>query len=75
MSWMEYHIAPLAATSWVDVSIPLIGGLFLLIQPKFLFKKSERSNPDPAKTAQLRFFGFVLLGVAGIYFVTTNLSS
>ena len=68
-------ISLLAATSWVDVSIPLAGGLLLCICPQWAMKKTGSPEKDEARTALARKAGFVLLAVAGIYYLTTTFSA
>ena len=55
--------------SVVDVLIPLIAGAFLVARPQ-IFVKSAGSDEEMAqKRRRLRAVGYVLLGVATLYFV------
>ena len=65
----------LAATSWVDVAIPLIGGLLLCCCPQWAMKKTGDADKDATRQAWARKGGLVLLLVAGIYYVTTTFGS
>ena len=68
-------IGLLAATSWVDVAIPLIGGLLFCCCPQFAMKKTGDADKDASRQALARKGGFILLLVAGIYYVTTTFGS
>ena len=75
MDWTDHRAVTLIATSAVDVLIPLSGALLLLIQPKCLLKRSDGGDSDPAEVSRLRFFGFVLLAVAGLYYLQIDVPS
>lgn len=64
----------LAATSWIDVSIPLVFGLLLLICPQWAFKSSGSEEKDEARKSMGRKMGVILLIVAAVYYVTTSAS-
>jgi hypothetical protein len=65
----------LAATSWVDVSIPLVCGLLMITCPQWVFKKTGSEEKDAARQATGRKWGAILLVVAGIYYITTTFST
>jgi hypothetical protein len=55
--------------SVVDVLIPLIAGILLVARPQ-IFLKSGGSDEEMAnKRRRIRSIGYVLLGVAVLYFV------
>jgi hypothetical protein len=62
----------LAATSWVDVSIPGIAGLLMLICPQKVFKSTGCEEKDLARQALGRKGGAILLVVAGMYYCTST---
>ena len=64
----------LAATSWIDVSIPLLGGMLLLVCPGWALKSTGSPEKDEARQSLARKGGVVLLIVAGMYFVSTTYS-
>ena len=53
--------------SYIDVLIPGIAGVLLLTSPK-LFTKAQGEKFEQVK-AKLRTIGFVLIGVAILYFM------
>ncbi len=65
----------LAATSWIDVSIPFLGGVLLLCCPKWAMKSTGSPEKDEARKALARKGGAVMLVVAGVYYVTSTFSS
>ncbi len=64
----------LAETRWVDVSIPLAGGLLLLFRPKWAVRSTASPEKDEAKQSLARVGGVILLVVAGIYYLTSTFS-
>jgi len=59
--------------SLIDVSIPLIAGILLVACPQIFFKKTSGTTEGDfaKKTDKLRKIGYVLLGVAALYFFLT----
>ena len=59
--------------SLIDVSIPLIGGILLVACPQILFKRKETDTDDDIakKKDKFRKLGYMLLGVAALYFLLT----
>jgi len=55
--------------SYVDVAIPLVIGLLLTVRPHSFLKSTGSEVGDAAKADKVRKIGFVLLGVAALYFV------
>lgn len=62
----------LAATSWIDVSIPFFGGLLMLFCPNWAMKSTGSPEKDEARKSLARKGGVILLIVAGMYYVTTT---
>jgi hypothetical protein len=54
---------------WVDVAIPGVIGVLLVVSPQWFFKPSGEPEKDMRRTRTLRTIGFVLLAVAGIYWL------
>jgi hypothetical protein len=57
--------------SFVDVLIPLIGGIVLVAFPDSLTPKTASPEEATKKRGKLRKIGYVLLGVAFLYFCLT----
>ena len=57
--------------SLVDVAIPLIAGIFMVACPQSFFKRPPLATDEDVvrKRDKVRKWGFVLLGVAALYFV------
>ena len=55
--------------SVVDVLIPLIAGVLLVAQPQIFFKSAGSDEERARKRRRVRLIGYVLLGVAALYFV------
>ncbi|MGV3755296.1 MAG: hypothetical protein ACO1QS_07935 [Verrucomicrobiota bacterium] len=57
--------------SLVDVFIPLLGGILLVTCPHILVKPTDTATEEEIvrKKGKLRMIGFVLIGVAALYFV------
>jgi hypothetical protein len=61
-----------AATRWIDVAIPGVGGLLLALGPRLFIKPSGNPEADASKARKIRFAGLMLLGVAGIYWANSR---
>jgi hypothetical protein len=59
------------AMSLIDVFIPLIGGILLVACPQIFFQRTATATEEEIanKKDKLRKIGFVLLGVAALYFL------
>jgi hypothetical protein len=55
--------------SVVDVLIPLIAGALLIARPQIFFKNAGSDEEMAKKRRRMRSIGYVLLGVAALYFV------
>ena len=55
--------------SVIDVLIPLIAGILLVARPQIFFKSGGSDEEMAKKRRRLRSIGYVLLGVAVLYFV------
>lgn len=55
--------------SVVDVLIPLIAGALLVARPQIFFKSAGPDEEIAKKRHRMRSIGYVLLGVAALYFV------
>ena len=55
--------------SVVDVLIPLIAGILLVARPQIFFKGGGPDEEVAKKRRRMRNIGYVLLGVAVLYFV------
>jgi hypothetical protein len=55
--------------SVVDVFIPLIVGALLVARPRIFFKGGGSDEEVAKKSSRIRKIGYVLLGVAALYFV------
>lgn len=57
--------------SLVDVFIPLVGGILLVACPHILVKPTDTATEEEIarKRNKLRIIGFVLIGVAALYFL------
>jgi hypothetical protein len=55
--------------SVVDVLIPLIAGALLVARPQIFFKGAGSDDEMAKKRRRMRSIGYVLLGVAALYFV------
>jgi hypothetical protein len=55
--------------SVVDVLIPLIAGTLLVARPQIFFKSAGPDEEIARKRRRMRSIGYVLLGVAVLYFV------
>ena len=55
--------------SLVDVLIPLIAGVLLVARPQLFFKSAGSDGEMAKKRRRLRTIGYVLMGVAALYFV------
>jgi hypothetical protein len=55
--------------SVVDVLIPFIAGVLLVARPQVFFKAGGSEEEVARKSGKLRKIGYVLLGVAALYFV------
>jgi hypothetical protein len=55
--------------SVVDLLIPLIAGILLVARPQIFFKSGGSDEEMAKKRRRMRFIGYVLLGVAVLYFV------
>jgi len=55
--------------SIVDVLIPLIPGILLVTRPQIFFKSGGSDEEMAKKRRRMRLIGYVLLGVATLYFV------
>jgi hypothetical protein len=55
--------------SVVDVLIPLIAGALLVARPQIFFKSAGSDEEMVKKRRRMRSIGYVLLGVAALYFV------
>ena len=62
----------LAATSWIDVSIPGVAGLLMLTCPKWVFKSTGSEEKDRVRQSLGRKGGAILLVVAAVYYVTST---
>ena len=63
--------------SLVDVAIPLVAGIVMVACPQILFKRTPTATDEDIakKKEKLRNGGYVLLGVAGLYFILTQARS
>ena len=52
---------------YVDVAIPLVGGLLLVLCPDIFLKKAGAEADKARKIGRLRKIGYLLLVVAGLY--------
>ncbi len=64
----------LAETSWIDVSIPLVGGLFLCCCPQWAMKSTGSPAKDEERQSMARKGGLILIAVAGLYYLTSTFS-
>jgi hypothetical protein len=55
--------------SVVDVLIPLLAGILLVARPQIFFKSTGSDEEMARKRRRMRSIGYVLLGVAALYFV------
>jgi hypothetical protein len=55
--------------SVVDVLIPLSAGALLVARPQLFFKSTGPDEEIARKQRRMRSIGYVLLGVAALYFV------
>lgn len=55
--------------SGVDVLIPLLAGILLVARPQIFFKSAASDEEMARKRRRIRSIGYVLLGVAALYFV------
>jgi hypothetical protein len=61
-----------AATGWIDVAIPGVGGLLLALGPRLFIKPSGNAEADASKARKIRVAGLLLLAVAGIYWAISR---
>jgi hypothetical protein len=54
--------------SLIDVLIPLIPGILLVAFPNILTQKTASAGEAAKKKRKLRSIGYVLVGVAALYF-------
>jgi hypothetical protein len=54
--------------SLIDVFIPLIPGILLVAFPQMLTPKTASAEETAKKKSKLRKIGYVLIGVAALYF-------
>ena len=57
----------------VNVGIPLVGGILLVVFPQIFFKTTPLMTEGQIakKKDQMRKIGYLMLGVAAIYFVVS----
>jgi hypothetical protein len=55
--------------SIIDVIIPLVPGILLVAFPTMLTSKSDSIEKSAKKKNKLRKIGYILIGVAALYFV------
>ena len=53
----------------IDALIPFVIGLLMVIFPQLMFKREGTEEQIAQKKARSRTIGFVLICVAGLYFV------
>jgi hypothetical protein len=54
--------------SLIDIIIPLVAGVVLVALPQSLLQKATSAEEAAKKKIKLRKIGYVLLGVAALYF-------
>ena len=54
--------------SLIDVLIPLVPGILLVAFPNILTSKTASAEEAAKKKSKLRKIGYVLIGVAALYF-------
>jgi hypothetical protein len=54
--------------SFIDVLIPLVPGILLVAFPNILTPKTASAEEAAKKKSKLRKIGYVLIGVAALYF-------
>jgi hypothetical protein len=61
------HPPEVCRMSYLDVAIPLVGGLLLVLCPGIFLKKAGTEADFAKKVGRIRKIGYVLVGVAGLY--------